>query len=414
MKSPAVIALLMAMALAPSQPQVRADAVTDWNANAEAVLRGAPPSPPLQLRALAIVNSAIYDAVNGIAQKYEPYLITVQAPPGAREEAAAISAAHTVLTGLYPAQSAFLNDKLAESTAKIPGIQGNSRSIARGLAWGKQVGLAVLASRANDGINASVPPYLGGFAPGQWRSIPNGTTPGALPQFASLTPFTLTSPSQFRPGPPPSLTSAQYATDFNEVKSLGRVDSVTRTADQTKAALLWAATGPLEENAVIRSVVPADYELVDTARLFALVNFAGCDAAIAGFDTKYTYGFWRPFHAIRFADTDGNPDTDVDATWTSLVTPVPNHPEYISTHSIITGAEMRTLALIVGDIPFTLSSPGLPGVTIDYASFSVAAAEVGPARIWGGLHFRNSCVTGAAMGVQIGNQAVSNFLRPIE
>lgn len=404
----------MSAALAALSPAARADAVTDWNANAETVLRAVPPSPPLQLRTLAIVNSAIYDAVNGIAQKYEPYLITVPAPAGAREEAAAISAAHTVLIGLYPAQADFLNDKLAESTAKIPGIEGNSRSIARGLAWGRQVGLAVLANRANDGVNASVPPYLGGFALGQWRSIPNGTTPGALPQFANVTPFTMTSPSQFRPGPPLSLTSAQYAADLNEVKSLGRVDSATRTAGQTKAALLWAATSPLEENAVIRSVVPADYELVDTARLFALVNFSGCDAAIAGFDTKYTYGFWRPFHAIRSADLDGNPDTDIDATWTSLV-PVPNHPEYISTHSIITGAQMRALALILGnDVPFTLSSPGLPGVTIDYPNFSAAAAEVGPARIWGGLHFRNSCVVGGAMGVQIGDQAVANFLRPLE
>jgi hypothetical protein len=222
----------------------------------------------------------------------------------------------------------------------------------------------------------------------------------------------MSSSSQFRPEPAPALTSAQYAADVNEVKAIGRSNSVTRTAEQTQITLLWAASGPLEANAIARSVVPSGYQLVDTARLLALFNFAGCDAAIAGFDAKYHYGFWRPFHAIRLADTDGNPATDPDPTWTSLIA-APNHPDYISTHSIITGASLHTLALLLGDeTTFTLSSAGLPGVTRIYSRFSDAAVEVGLSRVWGGIHFRNSCEVGEAVGILIAEQAVTNYLLP--
>jgi hypothetical protein len=208
------------------------------------------------------------------------------------------------------------------------------------------------------------------------------------------------------------LDSAQYAADVNEVKAIGRVDSAIRTATQTQLTLLWAASSPLEENALARSVVPQDYELADTARLFALINFAACDGMIAGFDAKYLYGFWRPFHAIRLADTDGNPATESDTLWTSLI-PAPNHPEYISTHSTVTGATLRVLALLLGDeTPFTLSSPGLPGITADYERFSDAAVEVGQSRVWGGIHFRTACEVGRAVGEYIANQAVANYLRP--
>jgi hypothetical protein len=393
--------------------RAHADAVTEWNAIAESTIRASTPSPPLQLRAMAIVNASIYDAVNGIARKYDPYFINVNPPPGARQEAAAAQAAYTALKGLFPAQSGPLDEALAASLAKIPGAAGKSKSIARGQDWGEQVALAILAWRATDGLTTPTPPYLGGNAIGQWRSVPDGNLPGIVPQFANLTPFTMTAPSQFRPGPPPALTSAEYTADFNEVKAYGRVDSTVRTLEQTQAARLWAVTSPLDENAVARSVVPASNSLVDNARLFALINFAGADAAISGLDTKYAYGFWRPFHAIRFADMDGNPDTAPDAAWNSLVVPVPNHPEYISTHSIITGATMRVLELLLGDdIPFTLSSPLVPGVVVDYPNFAAAVEEVGPARIWGGLHFRFSCRTGAQMGFQIGTQAVQNHLRP--
>ena len=398
-------------ALIPSSSS-RANMVTDWNETAEAVIRASTPSPPIQIRALAIVNAAIYDAVNGIARTYQPYFVTDAAPPGARKEAAAAQAAFTALLGLFPAQASLLEERLAESLARIPGDRRGSHSIARGRAWGEQVAQAVLAWRATDGLSTVVPPYFGGFAPGQWRSIPDGTVPGALPQYAMLVPFTMNNSSQFRPRPPPVLDSPQYAADVNEVKAIGRVDSAIRTETQTQLSLLWAATSPLEENAVARSVAPRRYALVDTARFFALINFAACDGMIAGFDAKYHYGFWRPFHAIRLGDTDGNPATEPDPSWTSLI-PAPNHPEYISTHSTVTGATMRVLALLLGNqTPFTLSSPALPGVTVTYQSFSDAAVEVGLSRIWGGIHFRTACEVGRTVGESIADQAVTNYVLP--
>src|SRR6266480_1231876 len=402
---------IVCAALIPSSSS-RANMVTDWNETAEVVIRASTPSPPIHIRALAIVNAAIYDAVNGITRTYEPYFVTDAAPPGARKEAAAAQAAFTALLGLFPAQASLLEERLAESLARIPGDRRGSHSIARGRAWGEQVAQAVLAWRATDGLSTVVPPYFGGFAPGQWRSIPDGTVPGALPQYAMLVPFTMSNSSQFRPGPPPVLDSPQYAADVNEVKAIGRVDSAIRTETQTELSLLWAASGPLEENAAARSVVPRRYALADTARFFALINFAACDGMIAGFDAKYHYGFWRPFHAIRLADTDGNPATEPDPSWTSLI-PAPNHPEYISTQSTVTGATMRVLALLLGNqTPFTLSSPALPGVTATYQSFSDAAAEVGLSRIWGGIHFRTACEVGRGVGEYIADQAVANYLRP--
>jgi hypothetical protein len=406
-----VAAGIACAALSPSSSS-RGDMVTDWNETAEAVIRASTPSPPIQTRALAIVNAAIYDAVNGIARTYQPYFVADAAPAGARKEAAAAQAAFTALLGLFPGQADLVEEKLAESLASIPGDRGRSHSIARGRAWGEQVAQAVLAWRATDGLSTVVPPYFGGFAPGQWRSIPDGTVPGALPQYAMLVPFTMSNSSQFRPGSPPALASPQYAADVNEVKAIGRVDSAIRTETQTQLSLLWAASGPLEENAVARSVVPRRYALADTARFFALINFAACDGMIAGFDAKYHYGFWRPFHAIRLADTDGNPATEPDPSWTSLI-PAPNHPEYISTHSTVTGATMRVLALLLGNqTPFTLSSPALPGVTVTYQTFSDAAAEVGLSRIWGGIHFRTACEVGRAVGESIADQAVTNYLLP--
>src|SRR5438046_325373 len=215
-----VAAGIASAALLPSSSS-RADMVTDWNETAEAVIRASTPSPPIQIRALAIVNAAIYDAVNGIARTYQPYFVTDAAPPGARKEAAAAQAAFTALLGLFPAQAS-LEERLAESLARIPGDRRGSHSIARGRAWGEQVAQAVLAWRATDGLSTVVPPYFGGFAPGQWRSIPDGTVPGALPQYAMLVPFTMNNSSQFRPGPPPVLDSPQYAADVKQVQAISR------------------------------------------------------------------------------------------------------------------------------------------------------------------------------------------------
>jgi hypothetical protein len=224
----------------------------------------------------------------------------------------------------------------------------------------------------------------------------------------------MTSHDQFRPGPPPALSSAQYAADVNETKLLGELNSPVRTAEQTQLALLWQAIGVNDENRVIRQVVPPENSLVDNARLFALVNIVAADATIAGFDSKYAYNFWRPYHAIRLANSAGNPAVVEDPTWTALVL-APRFQEYIAAHAIITGGVMHTLARLLGDNQtFVLSAPAFPSFTYTFNSFSDAAAQVKEARIWGGIHFRNSCELGGAMGQAIADYVLDTFLLPLE
>ena len=203
---------------------------------------------------------------------------------------------------------------------------------ARGVAWGASVAQQILAWRSVDGFSTPPPPYFGGTAPGVWRSPPagtnaDGTLPALFPQNAVLVPFAMTNHNQFRPGPPPALTSALYAADVNEVKAIGSATSTLRTPDQTHLALLWQAVGPVDENRAIRPLISPHASLVDNARFFALINIAAADATIAGFDSKYTYNLWRPYHAIRLADTDGNPDTTADPNWNSLFI-APRFQEY--------------------------------------------------------------------------------------
>jgi hypothetical protein len=398
---------------------IRADTVTDWNSNLEKAAKVAAQLPPVEARTAAIVQVAVFDAVNGIVRAYEPYYVTEPAPPGARADAAAVQAAYTALKALYPAQAATFDAELANSLASLPGYNSQNQSIARGLAWGEHVANVIIAWRSLDGFSASVPGYFGSSTHGVWRSLPtatnpDGTLPAVLPQFRFVVPFAMTSPDQLRPGPPPALTSTEYAADVNEVKALGRVDSAIRTADQTQLARLWQAVSIVDLFRGVREGLSPEASLVDNARLFALLGMTSCDALISIFDAKYTYNFWRPYHAIRLADTDGNPLTDPDATWTSLVFP-PRHQEYPSAHSIATGGFMRVLSRVLGDEhAFTLSSPGFPSFTWTFDRFSDAAAQVKEARIWAGIHYRNSCNVGGVMGVTLGDYIVDNFLRPLE
>jgi hypothetical protein len=399
-------------------PNSRADMVTDWNLNLEKAAKVAAQLPPIEARTAAIVQTAVFDAVNGIVREYEPYFVTERAPHGARADAAAAQAAYTALKALYPSQAATFDAELADSLASLAGHHGKHGSIARGLAWGEHVANVILAWRSLDGFSVNLPGYFGGTAPGVWRSLPSGTNAdgtlvAVFPQFRFVVPFTMTSPDQFRPGPPPALTSTEYASDVNEVEDLGRVDSTSRTSDQTKLAQLWQAVSIVDLFRGVRATLPHRSSLVDNARLFALLAMTSCDALIAIFDAKYTYNLWRPYHAIRLADTDGNPLTVADPTWTSLVFP-PRHQEYPSAHAIATGGFMRVLTRELGDDhAFTLSSPGFPSFTWTFDRFSDAAAQVKEARIWAGIHFRNSCNVGGAMGVALGDYVVENVLLPL-
>src|ERR1041385_4285311 len=201
---------------------IRADMVTDWNATFSAIAPTAGDLPPAVGRKAAIVHAAIFDAVNGIVRKYEPYFVDQWAPGGARPEAAAAQAAYTTLLAMYPAQKGVLDARLAETLATVPGMNGNSQSSARGMAWGAFVANAVLTWRSTDGFSTVYPPFFGGTFVGEWRSIPNGALSAILPSYRFMTPFALARADQFRPGPPPALTSAQYAADLNETKALAR------------------------------------------------------------------------------------------------------------------------------------------------------------------------------------------------
>ena len=407
-------ATMMLAGFAPLHP-LRADVVTEWNANADAAIQAAAQPAPVQGRLMAIVHTAIYDAVNGIEHKYTPYFVNEPGPRDASAEAAGAQAGYTTLLGLFPAQKATLD---AEFAASLANLHASDHRIAQGLDWGEYVAQQILAWRSQDGFSTPPPPYFGGTAPGVWRSPPAGTNadgslPALFPQNAVLVPFAMTSHSQFRPGPPPTLTSALYAADVNEVKAIGRFDSAIRTPTQTQLALLWQAVGVIDENRAIRSLVSDCDDLVDNARLFALINIAAADATIAGFDSKYAYNLWRPYHAIRLADTDGNPATDPDPAWDSLFI-APRFQEYMSNHAVITSAFMHTLASLIGDRhTFTLSAPGYPTFTWTFNRLSDAVSQVKEARIWAGIHFRNSCNVGEQQGINLSNYIVENFMRPL-
>jgi len=403
------------------RPPMQSDAVLDWNTCLEEVVFATAQPVPSQPRSAAMVHLAMFDAVNGVEHRYTPYHVTAAAPRGAGKEAAAVQAAYTVLRALYPTQTNLLDARLVESLAKVP---GKRESITRGRAWGEYVANQILALRSTDHWNDPQPPFMGGFAVGQWRSLPfstnaDGALPAVFPQNAVLTPFAMNSTSEFRPGSPygalipNALLTAEYAADLDEVKTLGRVDSAVRTPQQTEIARLWQAMGAIDEIRAARALVSPRASLVDTARLFALASMTACDALIIGADSKFAYQLWRPHHAIRLADTDGNPSTIADPEWTGLIL-APRFPEYVSNHSVLTASIMRVLAHELGDEnSFSLGTPLLPGVTVNFERFSDAAAQVKEARIWGGIHFRHACDVGEELGVSLADFVVANYLTPI-
>lgn len=281
-----------------------ADEITDWN---QMMLRAAlvgGTSPPVTTRVAAIVQAAVFDAVNGIARRYTPIHVAPVGPAGASREAAAVQAAYATLVQLYPAQKSTFDARLAVSLAVL-GSQESSTAIAGGVAWGQTVADAILGWRSTDGFTPAPPAFQGGTAPGQWRPTPPAFASGAVPQFAYMTPWAIAASSQFRPAGPPPLMSARYAKDFNETKQMGSMSSATRTADQTVSAWFWNSATPsfLWNTVAVSLVAGSDSEengdrdaharrhdsTLQNARLLALLNVAIADAAIACFEAKYTY-----------------------------------------------------------------------------------------------------------------------------
>jgi PAP2 superfamily/Domain of unknown function (DUF4114) len=389
----------------------KSNAVIGWNQAALEAIKTDKTNPPIASRNLAILETAVYDAVNGLSTFYSSYKINIGADDGASIEAAASEAAYRVLTELYPNQKATFDGILNDFLKDLPG----GTFVEKGLAYGKAVATAALASRANDG-SKTVVPYTASTEIGKWQPTGAVTSP-LLPQWGAVTPFALESGSQFRPGTPPALDSAEYAQDFNQTKDLGSISSTSRTADQTEIAKFWADGGgtytpPGHWNQIAdQLLIQNNASLVESARTLGLLNITLADAAIACWDAKYTYDAWRPVTAIRKADLDGNEATTVDANWQSLIA-TPPFPEYTSGHSTFSSAAATVLSELMGDnVKFTTSSIGLPGVTRSFDSFQQAAQEAGISRIYGGIHFMFANTNGLECGADIGNYVLDNFMQ---
>jgi hypothetical protein len=420
LKSFCVLMLGFAMPLAmPSV--VRADAVTDWNAIAIQTIAGVPSHPgATALLDSAMVQAAVYDAVVAIDGRFRPYHVHIPGASGS-PEAAVAKAAHDVLVSRFPSLTPSL-DATYHTYLAAHGLAEDDP----GVAVGQQAAAGIIALRANDGsFPPNTPPFIGGTDPGVWRPTPSylpgpppSNSPALAPWLATVAPFTLTSPSQFRAVPPPSLTSKQYANAFNEVKALGAASGSIRTPEQTDLALFWAANYQVLWNQVLRDIAIAHvHNIDDSARLFALVNLAMADAIITAWDSKFHYVFWRPLTAIQEADNDGNPETVSDANWQPLINN-PNYPEYTSGANNVTGAATRALALFFGTDEMTFSAtttnPAALQQVRTYHGFSDAAADVVNARIYEGIHFRFSDVRARKQGRHVAQWVFSHFLGSVD
>jgi hypothetical protein len=385
---------------------IRADVVTDWNNAALDAIRAGNTAPPIASRSLAILHASIYDAVNGIARTHEPYLVQSAVSGSASRQAAASAAAHEALVNLFPARISTFDALHAAILAGIP----NGPQKTAGIVWGESVANQILAARANDGWNASVPPP-GGSGPGVWVPTPPLFLPYALPQWGFVRPFAMNSSSQFRPPGPPSLDSQQYADDYDEVKELGAAVGSTRTEEQTEIALFWAdgagtETPPGHWNSIAQIIADErGNTLEQNSRLFALLNIAMADAAICAWDAKYEFHFWRPVTAIAFAEPGLN--------WMSFIV-TPPFPDYVSGHSTFSAAAATVLPLFYGteDLPFTIGSDFLPDVYRSFPTPFAAAGEAGDSRVYGGIHFRTASEDGLQAGISIGEWTYAHYLQP--
>jgi len=386
----------------------RADVVLDWNTIMMSTL--ATQNPFAQARFAAITETAVFEAVNAITGDDDPYLGTVTAPPGASAEAAAAAAAHGVLTNYFPASAASLDAALVTSLAAIPDGQAKDD----GVAVGEAAAAAMIADRTNDG---SAPPQFytpTSTDPGQWQLTP-GCTAGVFLHWRDLKPFGVLRTDQFRPGPPPALTSGLYTKVYDEVKTVGAVDSTVRPQDRTDVAQYFAvASAPHVWNQAARQVSAAEERsLSENARTFALLNMALSDGLASVMEAKYHYVFWRPYTAIRAGDTDGNPRTDPDPTWNPLIS-TPCFPGYPSAHAVASYAARKIAEKTLGSgtIDVTLSHPGVPDVTLHYTRFSQITDDIDDARVFGGIHFRSDQDAGGKQGLGIGGYVYHHNLRP--
>jgi hypothetical protein len=385
------------------------DQVIQWNQELQKLLvaPGAQPGSIHPTRTMAITQIAVYDALNGILGGGEPLVVDFRGPRSASAEAAAASAARTALDELLPSQRPTIDAFFHASLAQI----GSGEHIERGVRFGERVATAVLAARANDGAAATPPAFVPGTRPGEYQLTPPAFAPAAFPQTRHVAPFVLDSASQFRPAPPPALTSAKYGADFSEVHSLGELGSSTRTADETAigkfwgAAPIWIVWNQIADQAAIGF----DDSLAQNARLFAVLDTTLADGAIALYDAKYAYHRWRPITAITAPD-QGNPNTTPDPTWVPLANTA-NDPSYPGAHAAFSQAAATVLEDLFGTnvFSFSLTNPSVDS-TRTFTSFSGASDEAFASRIFAGQHFRYDEQAGQTLGSQVADFVTDHAL----
>lgn len=403
--------LLVTLGAAFCAAPASADEVTYWNQVALNAVQATSTPPPRAARALAMVQAAVYDAVNAVDGTHQPYMPGVSPAPGASREAAAISAAHRVLTDLFPSQAAVLDAERAATLGAIP----DSPAKTAGIALGGTCGDLMIALRAADGSGAGHS-YVPLGTPGHWRIGPDNPNPPLLPQWGQVTPFAMANSAQFRGAAPPALDSAQYAASVNDVRAIGSATSATRTPQQTAIARSWAfgagtITPPGVWNRIAQDIASDHNNTIsENARMFAMLDVALADAAIACWDMKYTYDLWRPIHAIREADLDGNPGTDPDPAWLPLLT-TPNFPSYTSGHSTFSRAAADILFAFFGTDAVDVTVPGDFGEIISFTSLDAAANEAGLSRIYGGIHYDFDDAIAQECGSQVADWVRDNYFR---
>jgi hypothetical protein len=390
--------------------------VIEWNKTLLAIVRtkGAQSATVHPARSFAILHAAIYDAVNAIDRSHKSYLIELtRVSRTATQDAAAAASAHEILTALYPPFQSMLDQQLQQSLAQLPDDAGK----ADGVRIGRAVADAVLALRSDDGSDDQPIPYMFGKTPGDYQSTPpNFPSQPQFTHWSRVTPFALKHADQFRPGPPPALTSETYTDVFEQVESVGMAGSTTATADQALTGKFWNGAIQNYWSEISQSAAQAhELTTAQSARLFALLNLTLADGVIAFYDAKYTYNFWRPVAAIRAADGDSNPATLADPNWLPQTGNTAPDPSYPGAHAVISGAAAGVLIGYFGADHFALSvtSETLPGVEWHFSSFSAAEQEASLSRVFAGVHFLSDETSGQSLGHKLADFVTGRFLSPL-
>ncbi|MGX5185418.1 vanadium-dependent haloperoxidase [Streptomyces avermitilis] len=394
-----------------SPPSADPAAIREWNVIATDTITASLGARPSGQAAIwhGFVSAAVYNAVVGIEGRYATYKWHARGPSTASPEAAAVTAAHHVLLTYFPAYRAPLDVAYAGSLAKIP--EGQAKR--QGVAFGERAAEHLIELREGDGRFAPVE-FTASPAPGVWRPTPPAYLPFIDTWLGRLRPLLLTSPDQFRPGGPPALSSARYAEDVNEVKTMGAKSGSSRTAAETETALFFGGNLVVQFQEAFRDYTARHHlGIAETARLFVAGNASATDAVVATWDAKLHYGFWRPITAIHLADTDGNPATEADPQWQPLLV-TPPHPDYVSGHAAVAGAVTQTLSGILGTTRLDLNvSSEITGTTRHYEYADKFNKDMINARVWSGIHSRTADTAGCRAGNHIGAWTLTHYFQPL-